>query len=303
MTLTIFAYLAILIFIAVLLYRVIRIASQPLHLRWDLYPVPHEAGGKAKYGGSYFEESNWWLKSMKVNKLGELSVMIPEILLLKGVWESNRSLWFWSWSFHTGLYAMILTAATVIASLVFGPMTSFGQVLVSIGGIAAVFGFVLGTIGCFGMLVKRLFDEHLRPFTSIAAMFNLLFILFLFVSGLVAVIESGRADFIAQLHGFVTALINFSSTEMILPFVKVHIIACLLFAAYLPFTHMSHVVLKYFTYHDIRWNDQPNFKGSKIDRKINEYLGLKPTWAADHWKADGKKTWADIATEEVFKDE
>ncbi len=36
----------------------------PIHLRWELYPVPHEAG-KAEYGGGYLEETSWWSKGVK----------------------------------------------------------------------------------------------------------------------------------------------------------------------------------------------------------------------------------------------
>jgi len=95
MTMSIFAYLSVVIFAAVVIYRIIKITSTPVHLRWELYPVPHETGKKAKYGGSYLEELDWWTKPLHGSKLGQLSVMIPEILFLKGVWESNRGLWFW----------------------------------------------------------------------------------------------------------------------------------------------------------------------------------------------------------------
>jgi len=30
-------------------------ARHPLHLRWERYPVPHEAAERARYGGSYVE--------------------------------------------------------------------------------------------------------------------------------------------------------------------------------------------------------------------------------------------------------
>jgi nitrate reductase gamma subunit len=36
--------------------RAVGYARMPLHLRWELYPVPHEAPDRAAHGGSYFEE-------------------------------------------------------------------------------------------------------------------------------------------------------------------------------------------------------------------------------------------------------
>lgn len=89
-----FAYLSILIFTIAIAYRLFRIYNTPVHLRWELYPVMHEGGGKSKYGGSYLEEINWWSKRIEGSKISEMSFMIPEIIFLKGVWEANRSLWF-----------------------------------------------------------------------------------------------------------------------------------------------------------------------------------------------------------------
>ena len=37
------------------------VKTTPLHCRWEIYPIPHE-GARAKHGGSYMEESNWWTK-------------------------------------------------------------------------------------------------------------------------------------------------------------------------------------------------------------------------------------------------
>jgi hypothetical protein len=56
--------------------------------------------------------------------------------------------------------------------------------------------------------------------------------------------------------------------------------------------------MKYFLYHFVRWEDKPNFKGSRIEAMILKNLGFKPTWAAGHIGADGEKTWMDIATSE-----
>ena len=49
------------VFLAGFIYRALKISSMPLHLRWELAPVPHEKG-RNKYGGSYFEEYEWWNK-------------------------------------------------------------------------------------------------------------------------------------------------------------------------------------------------------------------------------------------------
>ena len=85
-------YGAVAVFLTAVVHRAVKISRLPLHLRWELYPVAHE-GRRARYGGSYLEEPDWWTKPREVSLAGELKVMIPEILLLAGVWEHNRPQW------------------------------------------------------------------------------------------------------------------------------------------------------------------------------------------------------------------
>jgi len=67
--------------------RIYKQITMPLHVRWELYPVKHEAGKKAEYGGSYMEERNWWGKKRERSLFNEIKYMVPEILLLRGLWE------------------------------------------------------------------------------------------------------------------------------------------------------------------------------------------------------------------------
>lgn len=303
MLFSILAYLTLLIFLIAVLYRIIRIYSTPIHLRWELYPIPHEVGKKAKYGGSYLEEVDWWTKPLHGSRLGELTVMIPEILFLKGVWESNRGLWFWSWAFHFGLYALIMMFFLAIASAIIGPASAIGGVFNTLAMIAAAIAYILGTIGCLGMIAKRTLGEKMKGFTSISAIFNLLFILAIFITGIIAIRAVSSAGFIVQIQDFLTNLVIYDESSVISKAVLVHLVVILLFAVYMPFTHMAHFILKYFTYHSVRWNDEPNLKQSAIEKQVIKALNYKPTWAAKHFNADGKKTWVDIATEEIFRDE
>ncbi len=307
MILNIVSYLSILIFLITVLYRFIRIANTPAHLRWDLYPVPHEGFKKAKYGGSYYEELDWWTKPRHVSKASELAVMLPEIIFLKGVWEANRGLWFWSWAFHFGLYLAVFMAALVVASVIIGPAITIGVILTKIAGISTILGYILGGIGCFGMIFKRLFDKKLTMFTTAGSIFNLVFILAIFVTGLKAISEvnlftTDQSSLIGQMQMFVSGLVGFESVPLNSSVVW-HIGVTLAFLVYMPFTHMAHFVLKWFTYHGIRWNDEPNTAGSALEKDLIKSLHFKPTWAAKHVMANGKKTWVDIATDEVYKDE
>ena len=83
-------YAAIAVFALVVIIRFFRMQSMPLHLRWELYPVGHEIGDKARYGGSNLEEVDWWTKPIEKSKVNELRAMVPEILFLIALFENNR---------------------------------------------------------------------------------------------------------------------------------------------------------------------------------------------------------------------
>ena len=51
------------------------------------------------------------------------------------------------------------------------------------------------------------------------------------------------------------------------------------------------------TSHAIRWNDDPNLRGGPYEARIQKLLERPVSWSAAHIKGDGKKTWADVATE------
>ena len=59
---------------------------------------------------------------------------------------------------------------------------------------------------------------------------------------------------------------------------------------------MSHVFMKYFLYHHIRWGDEPNINMPKTDKKIGEVLTYPVSWSAPHIAGHGKNTWAEVAT-------
>jgi hypothetical protein len=54
--------------------------------------------------------------------------------------------------------------------------------------------------------------------------------------------------------------------------------------------------MKYFLYHDVKWDDAPNRRGGRIESAIEKNLDLRPTWQAKHVEADGLKSWRDIAS-------
>ncbi len=289
-------FASLLVFVIAIAARAIRIASMPVHLRWELYPVPHEKG-RAKHGGSRMEEVDWWTKSMSKDHLGELGVMIPEILLLKGVWDHNRPLWFGSWTLHFGLYLLIgnmfllllyslLDIANIMLPVVV--ITAFNYLVLALGYV----GSIMGTIGALIMLQKRIFTKKLSMYSTGSHYWNLIHLGIIYISALIWYFQLQNPG--QDLAGIYRAFFTFSDPGAISVAGYIHIASVLLFFIYLPFTHMTHFFTKYFTYHDVRWEDAPNKTGSKLEKEVVKNVSQPVTWAAPHIQADGKKTWVDL---------
>ncbi len=288
----IFTYVAVLVFVAGLIGRGLRIARMPVHLRWELAPVPHEKS-KASYGGSYLEEFEWWTKPREKSLVNEALYMFQEIVFLKGVWEHNRSLWPWSFLFHNGLYLLAgMVGCLVLAAL---GLTALGQLAQWMGAA----GYVFGTVGVLGLLAKRLFDPKLKPFTAPSTYFNLVLLAGVFISGGIALAAGG---FLGAMTSLVKAFFTAETSVALGAPVSVHIAIGMLFLLYLPFTSMMHFMAKYFLYHEVRWNDEPIRESSAMEKEVTALLGQPVTWAAPHIGADGKKNWVDIVTADMAEE-
>ncbi len=298
-TLYIFTYAAAVTFISACAVRIVWFARAPLHLRWELYPVPHEPPARAEHGGSYFEEVDWWTRPSRFHLFGELRFMIPEILFMKGLWEFNRRLWFRSFPFHFGLYLLTGAAALMglggalsISDPAFAAGT-LGQIIHGLCRVTGISGMALAVLGAMGLLVRRLTDHTLRIYTTPGDIFNLLF--FLVTLGLSAAGYWSRSPTTPGMIALTKGLLTFDSSLEIPGLLASGLFLWALLIAYVPTTHMSHFIAKYFTYHAVRWDDAPTRRGSSLEARLAGYLTYRPTWAAAHVGADGDRTWAEVA--------
>jgi hypothetical protein len=78
-------YLGLAVFVLAVARRIVAYKRNPMHLRWELYPVAHEGGGRASYGGGYLEELEWWNKPRETSRLRELSVMFRDAVSQDGL--------------------------------------------------------------------------------------------------------------------------------------------------------------------------------------------------------------------------
>jgi nitrate reductase gamma subunit len=259
-------YAGVLVFLAASIVRAVRYSRQPLHLRWEIYPVPH-------------------------GKSGELKVMVPEILFLKGLWEFNRPMWYVSFPFHFGLY-LVAAGTMLLGCSALAPaawLTVLHPAYVACGTAGAVLTF----FGSLGLLTRRLSVRGLRMYSSPGDYVNL--VLFAATVALLLAGEwsrpAGSAGAMAILRGAAT----FDTALSPPPLLTAGIAVGVGLLAYIPLTHMSHFIAKYFTYHQVRWDERANPVGGSIEKQMAEYLMYRPTWSAPHIGAAGR-TWAEIAT-------
>ncbi len=271
----------------------------PRHMRWDLYPVIHEEN--YRYGGSYYENQEWWTRPRPKAHLRSLLYALKDNFYMGEYYRKNPVYWSFLLPWHLGFIFIItfhiLCFAAALA-MYFGlviqgdspqlPGQFFYYLLQLTGG----FAFIAGTFGSIGMIVIRLTDPGLRSYATPFNFFNYIFFLLVSLSGLYdwLITDPTLADY----RSYWVGLITFSPPSLHGSTI-LHIVLFDLFLIWLPFTRSLHYITRIFAYYFIRWEDEPNLPGSALEREINGYLGRKVSWEGKHIPAG--KTWAEAATE------
>jgi len=284
------AYLSILLFVGISVYKAWKFAEMPLHGRMELYPVPKESG--FEHGGSFYEEISWWSKPHVVSHAREIKEMLKEILFIKKLFDNQRPFWWISYALHLGIY--LIMAWTML--LVVGAISElngihvaasnaglWGLLIYYLSVVTGIIGLLLGALGSGLLVLRRMFDNTLRKYTTPQEYFNLLLIFAALITG----IFYWGGDLSFHTARAVTAnLITFT------PFAAsglliLHIVLVGIMLIYIPISKMSHYVGKYFTFHTVLWDNSPNLKGSAVEQKVKKALSYRPThtWSAPHIKA------------------
>jgi nitrate reductase gamma subunit len=289
----VFIFSILFIFLVLLIYRVLAIIRMPLHLRWELAPIPYKKETQ-KNGNSYPEKHVTSDKKHPKSLIAIVLFMAEEIFLFKGVWKNNRSLWPFSIAMHYGIYLVILSAVFHFVNAMLIIATAPANVLDALRAIAAVValaGYITGTLGVMGLILKRILDAALRDFGSFNVYFRLGFLAAIFISGIFAWFYAG--DFALTMSVFTRDIFSLNSAITTNASLAAYLIISLLFVLYLPFTDMVHFITKYFLYHAVRWNDEPINK--KLAAGLDELKTQTSTWSAAYTSTG--KTWSQIATE------
>lgn len=292
-------YLAFIGFISLAIRRLRTFRkATPLHVRWELYPVPHE-GDKAKHGGSYMEEVDWWKKKRHLSHLEDIKGILEEVLFLHATFKHNLKLWACTYPFHLGMYLLmggtiILIISTLLQIFGIAPdsvlITAIGHI---ING-SALFGSFCIIVGGIALIQRRRHDSGLKRYTTNEHYLNLGSFILFGVLGLLACLFT--PSFFDQASTFMHGLLTLSFTPMNNTLFSLHMLVGFALLIMIPMTNMQHLILKYDMYHNIRWEDTPTPFSSRNQKKLMEALQLKVSWSADHIQGNGQKTWVDVAT-------
>ncbi|MGE5618211.1 MAG: respiratory nitrate reductase subunit gamma [Sphingomonadaceae bacterium] len=288
-------YISVLAFFTGVALTAAKYARAPMHLRWELYPVPHEKG-KADHGGSYFEDPDWWTRPRDTSLSGEIRAMLEEMLLVRSLWHHNRPHWCASFPFHAGIYLLFgFTLLLVLGAALqpAGDPPPWWSVLDGFTHATGAAGLLSATFGALSLLRRRLTDARLRNSSTRADYVNLIFLLAVFLSAAFAWLTADPS--LSQLRAFLRGALTFGTPPHVSPAVAAQVVVAALFLIYLPFTHMTHFVAKYFTYHQVRWDDAPNLGDPRMLDRMRSNLARPVGWSAPH--IDPDESWADAASE------
>jgi nitrate reductase gamma subunit len=154
-----------------------------------------------------------------------------------------------------------------------------------------VLGVVAGAliaVGSIILLFLRVTDPKLKPYTAPVDLLNLVIVA---VLGILSVLVAMSG--MERVAKAVADLVRVRPLE-VSPLLATQMAVATLFLFYLPATRMVHFFSKYFTYHEVRWDDRPREAGSALDRRLREALDFGVDWSAAHARTG--KTWAEVAT-------
>lgn len=248
------------------------------HSRFDLYPIPTEGSGRAAYGGSYLEEDRWWEKERTYDHGSEIRYLVNEMIFIKKLRDNQASLWLPSFLFHAGIYLLFAWSVMLIPGAFF-PSSVMVMVLFTVGGI----GFTFATVGALLLLYRRLSDPAFKGNTAPVDYFNLLLILLVLTTGIYC--WTSIVSPLAVAHGVLTM-----SLPPLPVFLAVHLVLLGIMLVYIPLSKMGHYAGKFFAFHKVLWDNDPNLPGSDVERGVRESAAqpARTQWSAPHTRPASK---------------
>lgn len=279
-------------FLVGMIWRLRKLLNAPPHLRWELYPIPHESAARAEYGGSRMEEYGWWARPAQRRRWAVWRYILIEVISLKSLRRNLHGIHLPSLFLHWGVYLWIIATISIWGIAIFSEITR------SLAGATRVLGLLGGALGLVGvvwLLVKRALDSELRSFSKPVRFVGLGFLGLLFASRILLLYsDSGGIGREVALIRFLLGKTPFPGADLM---AITDMVVTGLFLLTIPWTQFSHSFAKFFTFHSVRWDDAEVIEGGKRAAEIATELERTPAWSASHLTRGGKGNWKKIASE------
>jgi nitrate reductase gamma subunit len=291
---TYFGYLFIIVMYSAKIVKYLRL---PMHLRSEVYPVI--PGGCASEEKPVYENVDWWTKPTSRDMFRRIWFLFSDYFLLAEYFRRDRGYWWVLYPWHIGFILIItfhiLSFFGALFELLGVPVGSYvssplGMGIYYVSLATGAMSFIMGFLGSIGVLIRRLSVQDLRDYATPQNYFTYVFLLFVFLSGLYGWIFADPT--FSEYREFWRGLITLKPVD-VEPAAAVHILLFAFLLMYLPFTRSLHYITRLFGFWLIRWDDEPNVRGSFLEKRVNEALDEKQDWGAPHIK--GGSTWRDAA--------
>lgn len=225
---------SVLVFLCGAIYKIYTIKKLPLCLPSQTYPIP----------------------------ASPVPYIIKEVLLFGEVKKRNVKMWVLTLFLHWGIYSYLFY-------VLFIALISLTLKGYKLDTKISLFPCFMGTVGSVGIIILRLSKRSLRNLTGLRRWFNLSILAFMFITGFFCALKDLFANAYIKL---LYSILYFDLFEFAIP-CKLHLLTVFCFVSMLPFTSMFHFVMKYFTFHWIRWGQRVSSQ-----REIQRYFCYELDW-------------------------
>ncbi|MEG9195180.1 MAG: hypothetical protein V6S10_07665 [Candidatus Methanoglobus sp.] len=269
-------YSVLFIFLTGVALKIIRLSNR-IHLRCDLYPIPHIP--KAHGGGGYYEEVEWWKRERKRSIYGVIKAILAILVINRRKMSLQPRHWLATFLFHLGIFLHVLWILLLI--LVIITFSTLSEGLAPILSVLGFTGLLLMFVFALYLLIRKL-TRPIRYYVPLEDYIILSFVLAISSSGILALLEVDAHHSIEVLG----SLIAFSEPSNLGFFETIHIATFSILIGILPFTRITHYIAVFFT-HLALWDDRIR---SEFDSRLEEIItSYRVKWGAGHLTSD--LTW------------
>jgi len=175
-------YSVLFIFLTGVALKIIRLSNR-IHLRCDLYPIPHVP--KA-HGGGYYEEVEWWKRERKRSIYGVIKAILAILVINRRKMSLQPRHWLATFLFHLGIFLHVLWILLLI--LVIITFSTLSEGLAPIFSVLGFTGLLLMFVFALYLLIRKL-TRPIRYYVPLEDYIILLFVLAISCSGILALLE------------------------------------------------------------------------------------------------------------------